>query len=129
MYGGDGNDFDQSPQNEAAAADVAVAEGGAMTTRALLVPLEARPGKEAEVEEFLRSALPLVEQEPGTTAWFAIRFGPSRFGIFDAFPDDDARQAHLSGAVAAALMEKADDLFAEPPDIQQLDVLTDKLPG
>jgi len=100
-----------------------------MTTKALLVPLEAKPGKEAEVEEFLRSALPLVEQEPGTTAWFAIRLGPSRFGIFDAFPDDEARQAHLTGAVAAALMERAGELFAAPPDIQQIDVLADKLPG
>jgi quinol monooxygenase YgiN len=100
-----------------------------MTTKALLVPLVAKPGKESEVEEFLRSALPLVEQEPGTTAWFAIRFGPSRFGIFDAFPDEEGRQAHLSGAVAAALMERAGELFAEPPDIQQIDVLTDKLPA
>lgn len=100
-----------------------------MTTKALLVPLEARPGKEADVEQFLRSALPLVQQEPGTTGWFAIRLGPSRFGIFDAFPDDDGRQAHLSGAVAAALMERADELFASPPDIQQIDVLADKLPG
>jgi quinol monooxygenase YgiN len=81
------------------------------------------------VEEFLRSALPLVEQEPGTTAWFAIRFGPSRFGIFDAFPDEEGRKAHLSGAVAAALMARADELFTEPPDIQQIDVLTDKLPA
>jgi quinol monooxygenase YgiN len=100
-----------------------------MTTKALLVPLEAKPGKEAEVEEFLRSALPLVQQEPGTTAWFAIRLGPSRFGIFDAFPDEEGRQAHLSGAVASALMERAGELFAVPPDIQQIDVLADKLPG
>ena len=100
-----------------------------MTTKALLVPLEAKPGKEADVEEFLRSALPLVQQEPGTTAWFAIRLGPSSFGIFDAFPDEEARQAHLSGAVAAALMERAGELFAVPPDIQQIDVLADKLPG
>lgn len=99
-----------------------------MVNVALLVRLEAKPGKEAEVAEFLRSALPIVEGEPGTVAWFAIQFGPSTFGIFDAFPDDSARQAHLSGQVAAALMAKADDLFATPPEIEQLDVLASKLP-
>ena len=99
-----------------------------MVNVGLLVPLEAKPGKEAEVEEFLRGALPLVEAEPATVAWFAIRMGPSTFGIFDVFPDDAGRQAHLSGAVAAALMEQAPDLFARPPDIQQIDVLAAKLP-
>ncbi len=100
-----------------------------MVTVALFVQLEAKPGKEAEVESFLRGALPLVQQEPDTTAWFAIRMGPSTFGIFDAFPDDSGRQAHLSGRVAAALMEKAPDLFAQQPNIQKITVLADKLPG
>ncbi|MGH9164914.1 MAG: putative quinol monooxygenase [Acidimicrobiales bacterium] len=96
---------------------------------ALLVTLEAKPGKEAAVEEFLNSGLPLVEQEPQTTAWFGIRMGPSTYGIFDAFPDDSGRQAHLNGQVAAALMERADELFAQPPSIEQIDVLASKLPG
>ena len=100
-----------------------------MTSVALYVPLKAKPGKEAEVEEFLKSALPLVEDEPDTTAWFAIRMDESTFGIFDAFPDDSGRQAHLNGKVAAALMEKAPDLFEGEVDIQQLDVLADKLPA
>jgi len=95
---------------------------------ALLVRLEAKPGKEQEVESFLRGALPLVEAEPATTAWFAIRIGPTTFGIFDAFPDEAGRQAHLAGPVAAALMAKASELFAEAPDIQLVDVLADKLP-
>lgn len=95
----------------------------------LYVPLQAKPGKEAEVEAFLKGALPLVEVEPGTVAWFAVRMGPSTFGIIDAFPDEAGRQAHLSGAVAAALMEQAPDLFAQPPDIRQFDVLASKLPG
>ena len=96
---------------------------------ALFVRLEAKPGKEAEVETFLRGGLPLVEDEPATTAWFGIRLGPSTFGIFDAFPDDAGRQAHLSGKVAAALMAKASDLFAKPPAIEKVDVLAAKLPS
>ena len=99
-----------------------------MVTVALLVRLEAKPGKEAEVESFLNSGLALVEEEPDTIAWFAIRMGQSTFGIFDAFPDDRGRQAHLSGKVAAALMEKASALLAEPPTIEKVDVLAAKLP-
>jgi quinol monooxygenase YgiN len=99
-----------------------------MVTVALLVRLEAKPGKETEVESFLRGGLPLVQEEPETTAWFGIRLGPSTFGIFDAFPDEAGRQAHLSGKVAAALMAKASELFAKPPAIEKVDVLAAKLP-
>src|ERR671912_1973237 len=99
-----------------------------MVTVALLVRLEAKPGKEGEVESFLNNGLALVEEEPDTTAWFAIRMGPSTFGIFDAFPDYSGRQAHLTGRVAAALMAKASDLLAEPPVIEKVDVLAAKLP-
>ncbi|MGW0175639.1 putative quinol monooxygenase [Rhodococcus sp. NPDC003322] len=98
-----------------------------VTTKALLVRLEAKAGKEDAVEEFLRSAVPLVEQEPDTTAWFAVRFGPSSFGIIDAFPDEAGRAAHLGGAVAKALGERAEELFSVPPEISNLDVLADKL--
>ncbi|MBV9926960.1 MAG: hypothetical protein JOZ96_18225 [Acidobacteria bacterium] len=100
-----------------------------MVSKGLLVRLEAKSGKDTEVEEFLLSALPMVREEAATTAWFAIRFGRSEYGIFDAFPDDAGREAHLSGPVANALMEQADALFAEPPRIQKLDVLADKLPA
>jgi len=99
-----------------------------MVTVALLVRLEAKPGKESEVEAFLNSGLALVEEEPETTAWFAIRMGPSTFGIFDGFPDDSGRRSHLSGRVAAALMAKAPDLLAQPPSIEKVDVLAAKLP-
>jgi quinol monooxygenase YgiN len=99
-----------------------------MVTVGLLVRLEARPGKEAEVDRFLRGGLTLVEAEPATTVWFGIRLGPSTFGIFDAFPDEAGRSAHLSGRVAAALGEKASELLAEPPTIERLDVLAVKLP-
>jgi len=98
-----------------------------MTKKALFVRLEAKPGKENEVAEFLRSGQPLVQEEPDTTAWFGIQLGPGTFAIFDAFEDDAGRDAHLSGKVAAALMGKAADLFAEPPKIEKADVLADKL--
>ncbi len=100
-----------------------------MVKIALFVRLEAKPGKEAEVENFLKSGLPIVQEEPATTAWFGIRLGPSTFGIFDAFPDEAGRQAHLSGRVAAALMAKASELLAQPPVIEKVDVLAAKLPG
>jgi quinol monooxygenase YgiN len=100
-----------------------------MVKAALFVRLEAKTGKEAEVESFLRGGLAVVQQEPATIAWFAIRLGPSTFGIFDAFPDESGRQAHLSGQVAAALMAKASELFSQPPVIEKVDVLAAKLPG
>jgi quinol monooxygenase YgiN len=98
-----------------------------MVTVALLVRLQAKPGKEEEVERFLNSGLALVQEEPDTTVWFAIRMGQSTFGIFDAFRDESGRQAHLSGKVAAALKEKAAELFAQV-DIEEVDVLAAKLP-
>jgi quinol monooxygenase YgiN len=100
----------------------------AVTKFALYVPLEAKPGKEKEVADFLRSALPLVNAEPGTVSWFAIQEGPSRFAIFDTFDDEAGRDAHLNGKVAAALMAKADELLAKPPAIHKLGILADKLP-
>jgi quinol monooxygenase YgiN len=99
-----------------------------MVNVGLFVRLESKPGKEAEVEAFLRGGLAVVEEEPATVTWFALRLGPSTFGIFDAFPDDAGRQAHLSGRVAAALMAKAPELLARPPAIENVDVLAAKLP-
>jgi quinol monooxygenase YgiN len=99
-----------------------------MSKLALYVPLEAKPGKEKEVAEFLKSALPLVDAEPGTVSWFAIQNGPSSFAIFDTFDDENGRNAHLSGKVAAALMAKAGELLAKPPAIHRIDILADKLP-
>ncbi|MGQ0779256.1 MAG: putative quinol monooxygenase [Pseudonocardiales bacterium] len=99
-----------------------------MPTVGLLVTMEAKPGKEGDVEQFLDSGLALVNEEPATTAWFAIHLGGSTYGIFDVFPDDAGRDAHLSGRVAEALMAQAPDLFAGPPQIQKLDVRAAKLP-
>ena len=93
----------------------------------LAVKLQAKPGKESEVEAFLKSGLALANQEPATIAWFAIKFGPSTFGIFDVFPDDAGRQAHLTGPIAKALMAKAGELLASPPSIEQVEVLAAKL--
>jgi quinol monooxygenase YgiN len=100
----------------------------AMTKFALYVPLQAKPGKEKEVAEFLRSAVPLVNEEAATISWFAIQEGPSSFAIFDTFDDEVGRDAHLNGRVAAALMAKAGDLLAKPPAIHKLEILADKLP-
>ena len=91
----------------------------------LFVRLEAAGGKEGELEQFLTGAQSLVEQEDGTTVWYAVKFGPSTFGIFDAFEGEDGRQAHLNGAVAQALGEHP-ELFASPPEIEQVDVLASK---
>jgi quinol monooxygenase YgiN len=100
-----------------------------MVKLGLLARLEAKPGKEEEVANFLSSALPLAEKELATTAWFAIRLGPSTFGIFDVFPDEPGRKAHLAGPIAAALMEKASELLTLPPQIEKVDVLAAKLKG
>ncbi len=100
-----------------------------MTTKGLIVTLHARDGKEGEVANFLSSASELVQNEQGTTAWFALRVSPAEFIIVDVFPDDAARDAHLAGSVAAALFERADELFTEPPGVQRVDVLSAKLPG
>jgi len=100
-----------------------------MVTVGLWVPLTAKPGKEEEVARFLEGGRALVDDEPDTTAWFAVRLSSSEFAIFDVFPHDSGRQAHLSGKVAEALMAQADDLFAKPLDIQQVDVIAVKLPG
>ena len=97
-------------------------------TVGLYVQLEAKAGKEDEVVAFLEGGQAIVEEEPATTAWFAIRMGTTTFGIFDVFPDDAGRQAHLSGRVAAALMQQAPELFAKDPEIHPVDVLASKLP-
>lgn len=99
-----------------------------MVKVALWVRLEAKPGKEAAVEAFLNSGLALAQQEPATIAWFAIKTGQSSFAIFDAFPDDAGRTAHLSGPIAAALMANAAELLSVPPSIEKVDVLAAKMP-
>ena len=100
-----------------------------MDTFALLALLKARPGKEAEVEAFLKSALPLAQREAQTTSWYAVRLGPDRFGIFDTFKDLAGRDAHLNGEIAKALFARAGELLSEPPTVELLNILAAKAPG
>ena len=93
----------------------------------LLVRLQAKPGKEADLARFLESGLALANQEATTPIWFALRLGPATFGIFDAFADDAGRKAHLAGQIAAALMAKASELLSQPPQIEHVDVLAAKI--
>ena len=99
-----------------------------MVNTGLIVLLEAKAGREEELAAFLFDALPLVQAEPQTVAWFALRGDASSFAILDVFPDEGGRNAHLNGAVAAALIENASELLAQPPDVQHVDVLASKLP-
>ncbi|MGA2549126.1 MAG: antibiotic biosynthesis monooxygenase [Burkholderiaceae bacterium] len=94
-----------------------------MIKYALFVRLEAKPGKESDVAAFLEQGLALANQEATTPIWFALRFSESTFGVFDAFTDEAGRQAHLTGAIAKALMARADELFAHPLAIEKIEVL------
>jgi len=96
---------------------------------ALLALLEAKAGKETELEGFLKSALPLAQQEAGTTTWYALKLGPGRFGIFDTFKNDDGRNAHLNGPIAKALLAKAEELLGKPPQIEKVELLAVKAPA
>ena len=99
-----------------------------MVTLGLFVRLEAKPGKEEELAAFLMQGLQLANQEATTPLWFALRFGPATFGIFDGFRDEAGRQNHLNGPIAKALMAQAPSLLATPPVIERVDVLGAKLP-
>ncbi len=97
-----------------------------MVKLALLARLEAKPGKEQEVADFIKSALPLAEAESGTVSWYALQIGPSTFGIFDTFENEEGREAHLGGEIAKALMAKAPGLLAKDPVIEKVDLLAVK---
>lgn len=98
-----------------------------MVTTGLIVRLEAKPGKEQDVTTFLADALPLVEAEPQTVAWFALKTSVSSFAIVDVFNDEAGRRSHLAGPVATALSSRAEELLVKPPEIEQVDVLVAKL--
>ena len=100
-----------------------------MNKFAIWAQLEAKPGKEREVEEFLKSAQPLAEKESGTTAWYAVKIGPAKFGIFDTFADEQGRDAHLNGEIAKALFARAQELFVKEPEIHKIAILAEKAPG
>jgi quinol monooxygenase YgiN len=98
-------------------------ESNSMEAIGLLVTLEARPGKEADAEAFLKSAQPLALNESGTLKWYAIKLGPGRFGIFDTFANEGGRNAHLTGEIAKALGARANELFSTPPQIEKVEIL------
>ncbi|HEY2867484.1 MAG TPA: antibiotic biosynthesis monooxygenase [Pyrinomonadaceae bacterium] len=100
-----------------------------MIKMAIAAKLVAKPGKEAEVEAFLKSALELANNEPLTVTWYAIKFSENTFGIFDTFESDEGRDAHLNGPIAAALMAKSGELLAEPPHIEKVDLIAAKVPA
>jgi quinol monooxygenase YgiN len=100
-----------------------------MDKLAILALLTARPGKEKEVEEFLKSAQPLAAREPGTTTWYALKLGDGRFGIFDTFKNQAGRDAHLTGDIAKALFAKAEELFSPAPLVEKVEILASKAPG
>lgn len=97
-----------------------------MNNLALLARVEAKPEKAEEVEQFLSEAVAIAEGEPDTNTWFGLKFDDTHFGIFDTFADESGREAHLNGEIAAALMEKADELFVEKPTIEKVEILADK---
>src|SRR3954463_510725 len=97
-----------------------------MPTLALYAHLKAKPDKVAEVEAFLKSALPLAQQEKGTVTWYAFQEDEGSYGIFDTFDTEEARQAHLDGPIAQALMSKAGELLSAPPQIHKITLLADK---
>jgi|SRR5215471_8888189 len=98
-----------------------------MLNLSLFVRLEAKPGKEQDVAALLKKGLELANQEPTTPVWFALRFGPTTFGVFDAFVDEAGRQTHLSGPIAQALMSQAPSLLASPPAIERVEVIGSKV--
>jgi quinol monooxygenase YgiN len=100
-----------------------------MVKHALFVKLDAKPGKEREIEDFLKNGLAIVSREPATISWYALKLSPSTFGIFDTFVDESGRQAHLAGRVAEALMAQAPNFLAQAPSIEKIEILAAKLPG
>lgn len=100
-----------------------------MDTVAVLVLLNAKPGKDKEVEQFLELAQPLALREPGTSTWYAVKLRAGSYGIFDTFKDDSGRNAHFNGEIAKALFERASDLFSSPPHVEKLEILASKAPN
>jgi quinol monooxygenase YgiN len=100
-----------------------------MSKLAIWAEVEAKPGKEQAVAEFLRSAQALAEKEPATLTWYAVKLGGAKFGIFDTFADEKGREAHLNGEIAKALFGKAKELFVKEPQVHKIEVLAAKAPG
>lgn len=100
-----------------------------MSKLAIWAEVEAQPGKEQEVAEFLKSAQALAEKEQGTITWYALKLHGAKFGIFDTFADEKGRDAHLNGKIAKVLFARAQELFLEEPKVHKIDILAAKVPG
>jgi len=100
-----------------------------MAKLAIWAEVEAKPGKEQAVADFLKSAQGLAEKEAGTLTWYAVKLGGANFGIFDTFADEKGREAHLNGEIAKALFGKAQELFVKEPKVHKIEILADKVPG
>lgn len=100
-----------------------------MTKLAIWAEVEAKPGKEQAVADFLKSAQALAEKEQGTITWYAVKLGGANFGIFDTFADEKGREAHLNGEIAKALFAKAQELLVREPKVHKIDILAAKIPG
>jgi len=100
-----------------------------MSKLAIWAQVEAKPGKEQTVAEFLKSAQALAEKEQGTLTWYAVKLGGPKFGIFDTFADEKGREAHLNGEIAKALFAKAQELFVKAPEVHKIEILAAKAPG
>jgi quinol monooxygenase YgiN len=97
-----------------------------MSKLALYVRLIPKAGKEAEVEAFLKQGAAMAKDEPGTKTWYGLKEDDNVYSVFDTFDDEAGREAHLNGAIAKALMAKADELFAEPPHISKISIVANK---
>jgi Uncharacterized conserved protein len=100
-----------------------------MAKLAIWAEVEAKPGKEQAVAEFLKSAEALVERERWTLTWYAVKLSGANFGIFDTFADEKGREAHLNGEIAKALFAKAQELFVREPKVHKIEILAAKIPG
>lgn len=100
-----------------------------MPKLAIWAEMEAKPGKEGDVANFLKSAQSMAEREQGTITWYAMRLGPTKFGIFDTFSDEKGRDAHVNGEIAKSLFARSKDLFVKDPEIHKFDLLAAKVPG
>jgi quinol monooxygenase YgiN len=97
-----------------------------MASKAIWVMLKAKPGKENDVEAFLKQGAAMSHDEPQTVTWYGVKMGPGIYGVFDTFDDEAGRDAHLTGEIAKALMANAADLFSNEIKIEKMDILADK---
>jgi quinol monooxygenase YgiN len=97
-----------------------------MATKAIWVMLKAKPGKESDVEAFLKQGAAMSNDEPQTVTWYGVQMGPGVYGVFDTFDDESGRDAHMNGEIAKALTANAVELFSNELRIEKMDILAEK---